>query len=345
MQTRRQFLSAVALAGAASIVIPRLAEASYPGKLWASRSPAQVGLLKSKLDEFRVATGKTGPGVIVKDGFLVYTWGNPAAKFEWASAAKPVISSMLFFAVKEGRLDSVDDFVARAGWALTTEDGDMRFSDLANMISGYALPEAPGQAWGYNDFDISLYNKSLFDRMFAQKPDTVVRAASRLGPLQFQDGQLYGTARGGFGLVTSPRDFARIGWWWLNKGNWRGKQLLPRSYFDFMKNQVPTDLPRTAGGTDDYLGVGSFGGGTNQEFPGQGRYGFNWWFNRPRVTWPDAPADTIQCRGHNNAESMFIIPSLRIVAAYKGKNSSFSGAFADANRYLRILTEAVEGQV
>ena len=72
----------------------------------------------------------------------------------------------------------------------------MTLHHLANMTSGYALPERPGAAWGYNDYAITLYNKSLFERVFKQKPDVVVRAASRLGVLQFQDGTLYGTARG-----------------------------------------------------------------------------------------------------------------------------------------------------
>jgi hypothetical protein len=150
------------------------------GKSWAARTPAQVGLIKAKLDTFKAATGNRA-GVVIRDGFLVYKWGSIAGKFDWASAAKPLISTMLFFAVEEGRLSGVDDFVSLAGWDLTEEDQELRFSDLANMISGYALPEAPGEAWGYNDVAISLYNKSLFTNIFGQKPDPAVRASSRLG--------------------------------------------------------------------------------------------------------------------------------------------------------------------
>jgi CubicO group peptidase (beta-lactamase class C family) len=186
-----------------------------------------------------------------------------------------------------------------------------------------------------------LYNKTLFERVFKQKPDAAVRMSSRLGVLQFQDGKLYGTARSGYGLVTSPRDFARIGWFWLRKGKWRGTQRLPLSYFDtYMKTQVPAGLPRTAGGTDDYLGIGTFGGRSDADFPGQGRYGYNWWFNPNQMTWPDAPDDTFQARGHNNAESMFVIPSRNMVVAFKGINSTSALAFADANGYLKILMQA-----
>ena len=250
-------LSLNLIAGSASAV------AIYPTSQWQTRTAAQVGLAKSKLDEFRQETGNI-TGVIIKDGYLVHSWGSVSSKVDWASAGKPVISTMLFYAIKELKLSSVNARIAALGWNLIEKDKAMTFHHLANMRSGYALPERPGAAWGYNDYAISLYNKSLFDRVFKQKPDVVVRAASRLGVLQFQDGTLYGTARGGYGLVTSPRDFARIGWFWLNKGNWRGTQRLPASYFDsYMKPLVPDNLPRTAGGINDYLDIGTMGGATN----------------------------------------------------------------------------------
>jgi len=64
----------------------------------------------------------------------------------------------------------------------------------------------------------------------------------RLGALQFEDKPNF---KGGSGKL-SVRDFARIGWFWHNRGIWQGRQLLPRRYFDeYMRVQVPTDLPRT----------------------------------------------------------------------------------------------------
>jgi CubicO group peptidase (beta-lactamase class C family) len=318
------------------------AHAVYPGTSWTQRTPAAVGLNVTKLGELRTATGNLA-GVVVRDGYLVYTWGNPVGKFDWASSAKPVVSTLLLFAVKEGKLPSVDARLS-AFWNLRSADQTMTFRHLANMTSGYALPENPGPRWGYNDYAISLYVKTLFPKVFKQKPDVVARGTNRLGPLQFQDGAIFGTTRGGYGLYTSPRDFARIGWFWLNKGNWRGTQLLPVSYFNtFMKTQVPANMPRTAGGPiDDYLFVGSSGGGTNQDFPGQGRYGFNWWFNPHHVTWPEAPVDTIMTLGHRCKENMAIIPRLRLVVAWKGTEAPVGQAFAACNRYLKILVEATQ---
>ena len=45
-------------------------------------------------------------------------------------------------------------------------------------------------------------------------------------------------------MSASVRDFARVAWFWLNRGNWNGRQVLPRAYFDEnMRPQVPKDLP------------------------------------------------------------------------------------------------------
>jgi hypothetical protein len=72
------------------------ADTVFPGTTWESRTPEEVGISEVKLDEFRSAIGGSGPGVIVKDGYRVYTWGDQAAHGGWASASKAVFSTLLF---------------------------------------------------------------------------------------------------------------------------------------------------------------------------------------------------------------------------------------------------------
>jgi CubicO group peptidase (beta-lactamase class C family) len=217
----------------------------------------------------------------------------------------------------------------------------MTFRHLANMVSGYALPEAPGEAWGYNDYAISLYVKTLFDRVFQQTPNQAANNANRLQPLKFQDGNIFGS-KNGYGLYTTPRDYARIGWLWLNKGYWNGRQLLPSSYFDeYFVPQVPSDMPRTIGGTiDDYLDVGTYGGGTNETSKGPGVYGFNLWHNRGRLLWPDIPEDVYQANGHWNGEVLTVLPSQNMVVAWKGNSASSNGFPLEMNSLLKILIDA-----
>lgn len=343
--TRRAVASG--LLAAATVGRPRRASATltptFPKGVWTQKTPAELGMDRSYLVALRNATGN-GTGIVVRHGYSVYRWGQDVAvKVDWASAAKPVVSTLLLFALQEGRIDSVDDLIGAWGWPLKSKDRTMTFRHLSCMVSGYALPERPGEAWGYNDYAISLYKKTIFDRVFAQPANTVALDPLRLGPLRFQDGDLFGPQRQGYGLLTSPRDFARIGVFWLNKGNWRGTQLLPSEYFDeYCTNQVSADLPRTKGGLNDYLHVGTDGGTSNQASQAQGFYGFNWWFNTDGATWPDAPPDTFQARGHANAETMVVMPSLGIVAAWYGRQSlPGDPALQDANYYFSLLANSV----
>jgi hypothetical protein len=101
----------------------------------------RVGMDAARLDAFAAALGNRR-GCVVKDGYMVYTWGDVTSKFDWASAMKPVMSTMLFFAVHEGKLPGVDalvnPYVEKAlGKSLNTKDQTMTFRHLADMVSGY----------------------------------------------------------------------------------------------------------------------------------------------------------------------------------------------------------------
>lgn len=312
----------------------------FPGTVWATKTPQELGLNQAKLDQFAKNVG--GTGIIIKDGYIVKKWGKETSKGDWASAVKPVTSTLLFFAVNEGRISGVDALIKDWGWALSEKDQSMTFRHLANMTGGYARGEAPGAAWAYNDYAIKLYSLTM-QKVFGQTLDQA--AQQRFAPLQLQDGSLYGS-RSGLGISTTPRDFARIGWLWLNKGNWNGNQLLPASYFDnYMMPQVPSNLPRTQIAGSDYLNIGTHGGGSDQTPYGPGFYGFNWWFNTGNSFWPDAPADTFQANGHWGKEVMTIIPSLNMVVAARGSWGSFEpgNAASGMNQNLKLLKEAVTG--
>jgi hypothetical protein len=290
----------------------------FPGASWEQRNPADLGLDPAKLDELAERLG--GRGCIVKNGYVVKTWGDQTKRGDWASSAKPVLSTMLFFAVEERLVKSVDQRIADFGWALKEKDRTMTFRHLGGMISGYARPEPPGAAWAYNDYAIQLYQKTLFDKVFKQDPKEVCEDPNRLGALHLQDGLKFSEKRR---ISASVRDWARIAWFWLNRGRWGDRQVLPRRYFDeYMRPQVPKDLLISCEApTDDYLGIGTYGGESSHFSQcGPGAYGFNWWFNttgqrhRESLTWPDAPPDTVYTSGARGNCSV-MMPSLNLVGA------------------------------
>jgi hypothetical protein len=144
--------------------------------------------------------------------------------------------------------------------------------------------------------------------------------------------------------VTTPRDFARIGWLWANAGSWNGTELIPHGLFEaHARVDVPADTPRTGGGdVDDYLGIGTAGGGADQTMLGPGVYGFNWWFNDDGALWPDAPPDAFQANGHWNGEVLVVIPSLGIVAAWRGDGADPDAFAQPMNAILAELVAAAE---
>jgi len=339
-------LLAVAAASMTAALVQPLAAAPwvFPDPSWIVKTPEDLGVNRGKLDTFRNKVG--GSGVVIKDGYMIYSWGNISERHNWYSASKPVLSTLLFFAVNEHRIAGVDSLIGDWRWPLRTEDQNMTFRQLADMTSGYARAEGPGERWAYNDYAIQLYVDTL-ERIYGA-PDLSAPSEARLkSPLQFQGGScLVGTGRANI----SPSDFARIGWFWMNKGNWKGKQLLPASFFDnYVKADVPSTMLETSAASDDYLGVGSYGGGSDQTNIGPGIYGFNWWFNTnrdsPQLTWPAAPADTYQANGRWGTEAMTMFPSLgMVVAAYGGNGwGGFTPGDANSsmNQSLKLLVDAV----
>ncbi len=266
------------------------------------------------------------------------------------------MSTLLFFAVQEGRLNSVDDPVrpwVQKRWPgkdLAEKDRAMTFRHLADMTSGYARAEAPGTHWAYNDYAIKLYGETLtqvFDRTSLNNI-----AVERLAALGFQDGGLFGS-RGGLGLDASARDLARIGWFWLHRGQWNDQQILKREFFDnYLSPDVPRDLPRTQKAGSDYLKIGSHGGvgvkdhggGSDQSDIGPGVYGFNWWFNAAlpgepgTMLMPHLPRDAFQANGHWGKEVLLVVPSWRLVVAARG---DWGGTGLDKTR---LLAEAVRSE-
>jgi Putative Ig domain/Beta-lactamase len=302
----------------------------------------------AKLNQLAAHLG--GRGCVVRHGYLVKCWGDVITRSDWYSSMKPVLSTLLFFAAQEGKVSGVDAKVDPWwGGRLSAKDKSMTFRHLGAMTSGYARGEAPGAAYAYNDFASALYADTLFQKVFQQAAATALTNPQRLGALRFQDGVSWGTVGGWarYHLSLSPRDFARISWFWLNKGNWNGSQLLDRSFFDqYMKPQVPRTIPRSSLDGSDYLGVGTIGGGPNAMALGRGTYGFNWWFNASDAAlgttkfWPDAPGDTVMTFGTGGSNTAFI-PSLDVVLVSTGAN--WGADHPAYNTPLKMLVGAITG--
>lgn len=298
----------------------------FPGAQWEARTPDEVRLSREKLDALKNLVG--GRGCVVRHGYLVYSWGDQSRSSDVASGFKPVLSTLLLMAVQEGRLKSVDeqvaDFEPRLKSLNQGKDGGITWRHLASQTSGYGLVEAPGAAYSYNDFALTLYYDLLTQKVF-QTNGTEIFRTRLAGPLQFEDAFTFNAFRRpdrDGRLALSVRDFARIGLLYLHAGQWRDRQLLKPEFIRMAINSpIPAETPLTSGREADMLpGQHSIGGTRNITPVGPGYYSFNWWLNRTNRVgqrlFVDAPPDTYVASGHGGKRALWIFPGLELVVCW-----------------------------
>jgi CubicO group peptidase (beta-lactamase class C family) len=320
-----------------SLSIHRAHADVFPGGSWAQLSPQQAGLDVAKLQEVQTMVG--GSGFIVRGGYQVYAWGDLDLPRNWASASKPVVSTMLFLAADEGLCSTTSPMSLYMSGG-SSKDRAITFHQLANMTSGYSRAEGPGQAWAYNDYAIQLYGYALYHGVYGGEPSSVFPA--RLAFMQFEDDPAVSDGQYGRLVGVSIRDFARVGLLWLRRGQWSGVQRIDSAYFDLVSNQVPTSTPITAQDGAESWDLGSFGGGDNQTSSGPGVYGYNFWVNANGL-WPGIPADVFQASGHGGQEICTVFPTQDIVAA--GVGAWGAPGSSKNTDVLQLLVDAVEEPV
>ena len=308
----------------------------FPGKAWEMRSPEEAGLSREKL--MALATLAGGRGCVVRHGYMVFAWGDQSKSSDVASAFKPLLTTLLFMAVQDGRIGSVDDEVAEFEPRLKAlnagKDAAITWRHFAFQMSGYGLAEAPGAAYSYNDYALALYYDTLTQKVFGTNGTALLR--TRLAePMQFEDActfDAFGPQNRPGRLALSVRDFARFGLLYLRQGRWRDQQLL-RPEFVQMATRSPLApaTPLTSGQPADMLpGQRTIGGTRNITPVGPGYYSFNWWLNGKNGAgqrlFGDASPDTYVASGHGGMRMLWIIPSLDLVVCPNTAISHLAGA-------------------
>jgi CubicO group peptidase (beta-lactamase class C family) len=339
--SRRNFHSAVVSALAVSVLAlralgpgdARAATTVFPVPTWSTVTPEAAGLDPAKLDQLAALAG--GSGLVLRDGAIVRTWGDPATGGDWASAGKPVLSTLLFLADTRG-LTTLDATMGDYLTGGSEKDRGIRFHDLANMVSGYSRAEWPAEAFAYNDHAINLYGHVLLVRVYGGAPSQIVPA--ELAFLGFEDEVVVSDAQIGRIKRMSVRDFARLGLFWLERGNWNGTQVVPSGYFSLVDVPVPPDTPMTTGDGPESWDFGSYGGSDDQGFNGAGSYAMNFWTNAGGLLYPGFPETVVLASGHDDTKVCWLLPELSLVAVGFGTAPAFGRI-----QGLQILHDAVLG--
>ncbi len=350
---------APALAGVALLLVAGVAGRCSAGAApWPTSAPSDVGLRPDRLEEYARFVG--GRGCVVRHGRLVFSWGDAAKRADVASACKPWFTHFLLLAVAEGRIPSLDEPAHRHeprlyDWnpELGFKERSITFRHLATQTSCYGLAERPGTAFAYNDWQMALFVDLLFPKVWQQpwaSVDDVLLRPRLADPLGCEDAPTFlamGAGDRAGRLAVSPRDFARFGQLYLQRGRWGDRQLLREDLVALaLGSPLPATLPR-AGTRAAPMLPGQRTLGSRRVPDNQtehfGSYSFLWWVNGLEADghrhWPDAPTNLFAALGHGGIRGLAVLPSLDLVASW---NDARTDSPARENEAFRLLAAAAE---
>ncbi len=223
--------------------------------------------LKNELKRF-----KTAQFVIIKDGKLLYdnAFRTDLETFNSFSMTKSITTLLLGFAIQDGYIESVNqkmiDFLPE--YKDDSFGKKVTVGDLAKMSSGYGWVE--DYYWPVNAITDSYYGddveKVVFDVPFVEEPGqryeylsgatqllgiTIKRATNKSlssylqekvwNPLGMETDAQWtvdhqgGTEKAFCCLRAKALDYAKIGQFLLQDGQWNGKQILNKEFVSLMK--------------------------------------------------------------------------------------------------------------
>jgi len=241
----------------------------FPRKEWVKRDPRDMGINKDALDAIGILMKKArSNGVLIRNGYLVAEWNYHGAndeKVEVQSITKSVTSMLLGVALKNGMIADIHDLVKDyyPGFNVGPYTDEITFWHLVTNTSGikathyaenYVDPEnrRPGIASQYHNDHIGELS-SVLTYIFKEPLINVLRTRvlSVIGGeadwgtddivIRLPDGRQIPRNAGYAFSKWTARDLARVGWLYVNKGNWNGHQILSPAYVD--ASLTPLEVP------------------------------------------------------------------------------------------------------
>ncbi len=307
--------------------------------------PEQVRMNQAKLEQAkRYAQSAGGSGMIVRHGRVVLRWGDRKKRYDIKSATKSFGATMLGVAIQDGKIEL--DAPARryhptfgvppqsnaeTGWL-----DEITIRHLATQTAGFEKPGGyekllfkPGTQWHYSDGGpnwlaecITLqYRRDLEDIMFERvfTPLGITRDDLRWRANQYREHEIEGIPRREFGagIHANVEALSRLGYLYLHRGRWKGKQILPREFVDMTSRPIKqiVGLPEwseTHGNASDH-------------------YSLLWWNNADGAL-EDVPRDAYWAWGLYDS-LIVVIPSLDLVVVRGGERGKRLPRKDGANHY------------
>lgn len=261
-----------ALGGGVALAAPFVSRgafgATFPGSSWPTGTPASVGLKADGLTKAqKYAQRWGGAGCVIRDGKLVHSWGSLSQLYIVQSATKSFGSALLGFAVDDRKVDltapaqryhsgigAIPSTNLAKGWL-----GEIRVDHLATHTAGFPksrLPSAlscePGTGYIYSDGGTN-WLAALLTKVYGQDLRTLAQARlfGRIGvpstaakwAVMDPQYQLPPTCRFNGGLQANVDTMARLGYLYLNNGNWAGDQIISSAYVKLSTSSYQARIP------------------------------------------------------------------------------------------------------
>tara|TARA_B100000886_G_scaffold335419_1_gene292458 strand:- start:90 stop:1250 length:1161 start_codon:yes stop_codon:yes gene_type:complete len=326
--------------------------ASKNGKQWPEASNYNKTNITDKLRSRLVKNQSIAFVVIQNDSIRFEEYwgiGSRKSRTNSFSMSKSIVSILIGIAIDEGYIESVDqkiiDFIPEYKREGENFNKDVTIKHLLTMSSGMSWEEdyynpfgvtaesyftkkleqlmyhidfnkKPGETWNYQSG-----NTQLIGIILARATGKTLSeyASEKLWiPMQATDDaewmidDINGTEKSFCCLNSNALDYARFGQLFMDKGNWKGQQLIDSTY---VKASLSTDLT--------------------------GHYGYSWWLYNTQFKYP------VFCMSGINGQYVISIPKLDLVAVRLGHKDEkyLNNTTTDLKYYIKEIIKQYENSI
>ncbi len=324
----------------------------WPTDGWRSSAPEEQGMDSGILADMLNSVKESGKSInsitIIRNGYLVneayfYPYQKGMKHF-MNSGTKSIVSALVGMAIDEGYINGAEDKVLDYFPEMEIAHIDERkkaleVKDLLSMTTGLEwefnnnastnemlqspdwtqftlnrpMREEPGNTFNYCNGAPHLLSAILQRKTGKSMADYAADKFKQMGITDiFWNSSPENVTTGYTGLYMHPDDAAKIGYLYLNKGNWDGKQLISESWIEASTKQtIQADW--------------------NPILPG---YGYLWWI--PRFGGYAAFGQ--------GGDYIFVVPELNLVVVFTGGIYNVNDIFYPADLMEQFIIPAVKAE-
>ena len=189
-------------------------------------------------------------------------------------------------------------------------------SNIVKFATSYNIAnEGPGYKWSYTTGTPAITMgvlKTIYGEDYDTMPWNSLFNPLGMNHVVFERDHL-GIFNGGSSIFATPRDMARIGYLYLNKGKWNGNEILSEEWIE-----------KTLKVSPGYLSEGT----VIHDITDDGVYGGSIWLNRAAKKgfgrpYPTSPEDMFMALGHYG-QMIIVLPTQKMIIARTGYDQEYN---------------------